>query len=354
MSDKEYCISAGVIGAILGLMFVCFLVTGCGPVPDDGCVGEYCFDDYEPCGDGVCQTDEDCPEDCAGVFCGNYICNPLWGEDEETCPTDCGWWCGDGICNGNENEHTCDHDCGRGPLCGDYICEPPLEDDETCFVDCGCGNGRCDVEQGESESNCYVDCGQCGNGFCAFHEDNIVNTEDQWSCPEDCNRRQECGDLICEFNESPETCPQDCFCRNLACDETETVESCPEDCTEECGDGVCDETADEDWLSCPRDCRECNDAERPIDCEDGTGCWPQAVNCHSDTFLCGGLTYRCNYTPHRANCCNDEFHECPEELPYYCPDTDSCGDYDAWQACPSREDGACTTVNNPCGGYDGD
>ncbi|MFH1047641.1 MAG: hypothetical protein V1738_05030 [Patescibacteria group bacterium] len=324
-------------------------LTACDDDLDDNCVNGYCFNDYEPCGDGVCQTDEDCPEDCA-IFCGNGVCDTLLGEDAGTCSEDCAVWCGDNICNGVENQYSCEHDCGPAPLCGDNICEDTRgETDQNCFEDCGCWNGRCDLELGENEHNCYQDCGRCGNGVCG-------SAEDHFSCSEDCARPIEiCGDLICEFRETVTNCPEDCGCNNFGnsstCDLEESPETCPEDCASTCGDGVCDESIGENWLYCPVDCVACHDTpDRPIDCDDGTGCWPLAVNCSSDTFLCGDLLYRCNYSDNRANCSNDVFKECPEVIPYFCRETDSCVDYDDWQACPSRETDRATAVNLPCSG----
>lgn len=91
--------------------------------------------------------------------------------------------CGDGVCDTNE---VCDEDCREGPVCGDNICEV----NEVCAEDCeeipgpvetGCGNNICD--QGEDFLNCPADCEtpECGNGKCEI-------SENYYSCSKDCTR----------------------------------------------------------------------------------------------------------------------------------------------------------------------
>lgn len=51
----------------------------------------------------------------------------------EPCPE----YCGDYVCNGNEDTWSCPSDCG---YCGDYICDPGRgEDSWSCSMDCGGG-----------------------------------------------------------------------------------------------------------------------------------------------------------------------------------------------------------------------
>lgn len=75
----------------------------------------------DACGDGSCETEETC----------------------ETCPDDCGACetdiCGDGTCDGTQGEtcDTCAADCGTCAVCGDAVCDEPVEDCEICFEDCG-------------------------------------------------------------------------------------------------------------------------------------------------------------------------------------------------------------------------
>ncbi|MBU0625192.1 hypothetical protein KKF05_02510 [Patescibacteria group bacterium] len=306
--------------ALICWLAAILLLANCDDQADD-CVGDECLEEEEPefCGDGICSDDENfnlCPDDCVAI-------------------------CGDGICNGWEHEFNCPRDCGSPPLCGDNICEYTRgEDDQNCFEDCSCWNGQCDSDRGETELTCYQDCGECGNGVCS-------GPEDQWFCPEDCPRPLECGDLICELGETAETCPDDCHCGWDTCDLDETPETCPEDCPVTCGDDVCDDSIGEDWLRCPTDCRFCNDPDYPVDCDDDSGCWPIGTNCRSRTFYCDDASYRCGWTNYRANCCEDIFHSCPENRPYFCSADDECYTLDVFETeCSSRD--SCTLLNLPC------
>lgn len=106
---------------------------------------------------GVNVTTKRCPEDCGHCKCGNGICQSDCGEDVidnlTYCPEDC--YCGDGTCQPllGESPITCKPDCPnetiiegeimRFPdyllyaLCGDGKCEG-AEDQENCCLDCGC------------------------------------------------------------------------------------------------------------------------------------------------------------------------------------------------------------------------
>jgi len=127
-----------------------------------------CMGQEQYCGDTVCdEYSEDCascPEDCGDCVCGDGACSP--GECA-SCAGDCpdGCYCGDpcevgpahdpscgscdadicaqdsyccdiewdGVCVG-ETETVCGKDCPS--YCGDYVCDPD-ENEETCPVDCG-------------------------------------------------------------------------------------------------------------------------------------------------------------------------------------------------------------------------
>ncbi|MBT4174107.1 hypothetical protein HOE07_00340, partial [archaeon] len=85
------------------------------------------------CGDGVCDSDEDCPEDCYVSVCGDGVC-----DSDEDCPTDCYVSvCGDGICDSNED---CPTDCevtvpDITGECGDGVCDKK-ENFNICPQDC--------------------------------------------------------------------------------------------------------------------------------------------------------------------------------------------------------------------------
>jgi hypothetical protein len=75
------------------------------------------------CGDGTCDTDENCstcPDDCGtcGAECGNGTCES--GEDCSTCPGDCGT-CGGGD-GGCEKDEDCAAVVGAEGVCSDGVC----------------------------------------------------------------------------------------------------------------------------------------------------------------------------------------------------------------------------------------
>jgi hypothetical protein len=121
------------------------------------------------CGDYICNNGENnstCPSDCGGgggggETCGNGYCGS--GETESNCPSDCsGGYCGNGYCESNENASNCGTDCGGSAVCGDNFCAGS-ESYATCPADCQegnnetCGNGFCG--SGEDSNNCPADCG---------------------------------------------------------------------------------------------------------------------------------------------------------------------------------------------------
>lgn len=121
---------------------------------DCGTAGGYC-------GDGVCDSFEDtgsCPSDCGSAMpCGANEFNDWTGEytcswsfcpdgceyDSVGCPYACmvaAGWCGDGMCEGSlgEDQYSCPMDCGEPPAadyCGDGMCDSG-ETMESCPSDC--------------------------------------------------------------------------------------------------------------------------------------------------------------------------------------------------------------------------
>ncbi len=101
-------------------------------------------------------------------ICGDKIC--ATGENYENCPVDCPSGSLDGYCDGIK-DGKCDLDCifqniskkdSDCPFCGNGICEKD-ENTLNCPEDCSlCGNKIC--ERGENQSNCCLDCG-CPFGY---------------------------------------------------------------------------------------------------------------------------------------------------------------------------------------------
>ena len=142
---------------------------------------------------------------------------------------------------------------------------------------------------------------ECGNGIC--EED-----ESKCNCPEDCPE-DVCGDGCCTGVEDCETCPIDCppICGDGVCECGEDCNSCLPDCPPTCGDGVCD--PGEDPCSCEADCgvppsseTSCDDGvdedcDGAADCSDPTGecdadpacdCLGKREICADDSECCSG------------------------------------------------------------------
>jgi len=118
-----------------------------GVVVDDG---DEVADGEFDCGDGYCDeiAGEDvdtCPEDCVeedyipdDEICQvNGICETDYGENKDNCADDC--YCGDGECDDVEDlEGSCPDDCefvAGEEFCGDGVCEGS-EDESNCPDDC--------------------------------------------------------------------------------------------------------------------------------------------------------------------------------------------------------------------------
>ena len=151
--------------------------------------------------------------------------------------------------------------------CGNGICEPPEENVFNCFQDCGyihyCGDGICDPD--EDYITCPEDCDPihyCGNGIC--------DPDETWeTCPEDCSKPHYCGDGHCDEDEDIFTCPEDCGypecypgdIQNVTCDT-----GLPGICSSgyryrECIDGYWS-----DWSTCKA---LINPGDYPEDCDNG-------------------------------------------------------------------------------------
>lgn len=143
------------------------------------------------CGDGSCNGSETlntCPADCSGTqnpVCGDHVCNGT--ETLNSCPGDCGGAqanCGDAVCNNGETSTSCPVDCPPAATCGDAVCGAGEE--TSCPSDCtastGCGDLVCDVAGGECESldfNCLLDCffdDQCGSAAAATCDHDVCTT----------------------------------------------------------------------------------------------------------------------------------------------------------------------------------
>ena len=315
---------------------------------DDGCGGECgdceehysCSDGecvYVPwCGDNECTGDESCescPTDC-GICCGDGVCSDGYGEDCSTCPADCACTgCGETCAAGNCVFTACD-----GVECGDDGCGGSCG---TCSV-CGetCVNGSCEftacVGKDCGDDGCGGSCGTCEEhylceqGTCVYQPwcgDNACDPDEFcWNCPSDCGSC--CGNGLCEpeYQETCQTCVFDCACG----------------CGEECQQGTCIYTAC-DALECGDDgCGgNCGTCEEHYSCADGKCVY---VPWCGDEDCNGNET--CNTCPLDCGiCCGDG--EC---TPEYNEDCSSC-QIDCGCACGEEcQDGTC--VFTACDGLE--
>jgi|GEM_PF-2224223 len=132
-------------------------------------------------------------------------------------------------------------------------------------------------------------------------------------------------------------------CGDGICSDQESYEgSCPSDCPiDVCGDGICQSG---EAASCPDDCQTstCTNPSYPVDCMDGTGCWPSSVDCSLTAYPCGAQYWRCNDASGTMSCCGGTPVFCPGTHPYYCPADGLC-----YQS-PPNCGGSCTILSASC------
>ncbi len=184
--------------------------TACQPK----CDGKQCGEDGcgGTCGD--CEPHYECSEGtCKYVpWCGDGSCDT--GEDCVICPADCGCTaCGDGKCNGEENCSSCGLDCG--------VCQNP----SCCIAHFGKGCGNASVQ----DCVCFMDqfcCDKQWDEVCAKESDLCG------SCGGDCciaNGSVGCADHTIEIC----VCAMDVFCCNVIWDTTcasEAIKYCAAKC----------------------------------------------------------------------------------------------------------------------------
>lgn len=261
-------------------------------------------------------------------------------------------WCGDGLCDWNEDANSCPFDCTqtKNPMtcvnlnCGKAIQKCAMAPGCSKFLDCanGCPDNACILKCSESVPisgamltvlQCGADTGcisltptSCGNGKCEDGE--------QDTCPEDCYTGPMCGNGMCEYYETAATCPADCGVSDpMACASL----NCPKDWEICKSQPVCGKV-----LECASQCQGSMDCIQMCAVEVGpeglqqfmplAQC-AQAAGCVNGGTVCGdGL------------CDAGEEYSCPSD----CPATDACGDgtcgpNESHDTCPSD----CGPPGNP-------
>jgi hypothetical protein len=318
--------------------------------------------------DGSCAASlADCPGSCEDT--GDFVDD--CSGDGDCCPLS---WIGDGYADCEDQQYGCDLTCYDNdggdcvdPFCGDGSCNGG-ETEADCPEDC---------TSSESCSACELDWSAYGSECCDSAWDEFgINCADLeanygWDCA-GCNcpgdAPPECGDGLCNGDETYETCPQDCLAPG-ECAEDEVIDCsgdgdcCPaawigdgfEDCEDQafgcdltcydndggdcvdpfCGDGTCD--PDEDYISCPDDCNapgECAAGE-VADCDGTDECW-------TETWIGDGF---CDGTAQDWGadlCCYDnDGGDCTEAE---CAPETSCED-EGLVTCP---DGSCAASADDC------
>ena len=257
----------------------------------DPCPGQSCDEVSDVCvpldcdNDGTCESGEDCnncPNDCISgggtPGCGNGVCEPGIGEDCLSCPADCNgkqigatkrqFCCGDGAGTNpvDCSDSRCSEEtfaCGDSPppyCCGDGTCEG-AEDEINCAVDCGCTTpADCD-----DFDECTVD--DCVAGVCQN-----TPVADDTPCA---------GGLCCGGACTAPACSGDAECNDAeAC----TTDSCVNADT-------CSAFCDNTWPACgPADgcCGPGCDASDP-DCDT---CLVKGEPCTLDSECCSNWCHR--------------------------------------------------------------
>lgn len=305
-----------------------FCVLGCKV---EGCVPACFADAGVDMTSGPAEALSTCIEEasCVQLYetCGNGTCDK--GEDEDSCPKDCGTappvTCPDGICQAGEPA-TCPEDCVEPPppatcqgQCGEPFsdggcgCDSGCWDFDDCCDDwldlCGpkCGDGECDTP--ESIATCPQDCAGLGDSFgCVVASCDTGGCElvpgclDAVSCLLACfdpSNSKACTTSCVEDQPLPAqsllweiaTCASesDCIqapvCGNGECQPGETLENCAADCAipaeESCLD-KCGNFKPDAPCQCDNECLQFGDCCEDYEALCGEGPPDPTIECLQD------------------------------------------------------------------------
>lgn len=245
-------------------MIVDTCARGCPPPCEEQCQAAFgqsyypCFGTtpFEPgCFTSALEDDASCRYDCCVERCPSCV---------ETCELAPVPVCGDGVCEGREQEYctadctqACIHECDRVAMEAEYRCydapdgEWDWERIEACLN-----------EVWMSHDTCVRGCARCGDGFCSPGEEESCERDCPHVCQWRCDTAERAGIEMCRTAEPVEA---SCFeavyaegavCRQACCDAS-GVEWCWVEPPPVCGDHHCDwrETSYCE-LDCPQICHE--------------------------------------------------------------------------------------------------
>ena len=195
------------------------------------------------CDPRECFYDSDCG---SGGSCNFGCCESGGG----------GFYCGDGSCNGSENNGNCSEDCAAPPP-------------ETCAPRCGTWPNCEDCSPPPSEPCSSFDCDSPGFS-CSQDGGACTGTKPNCSCT---YPQVVCGDGQCQPSESNSNCPADC--------PVDPPPLCEHDCTNFCGGrlNACGEVCNN---PCPTPIGSCPVAPGP----EGTACGYPPAGCKNGDDLC--------------------------------------------------------------------
>jgi hypothetical protein len=268
----------------------------CDPPCGDGemCVGGECIVCVSDCDGKSCGSDGcggDCGECPDGSICQDNLCATVGCEELaeagcggcacETCVCEMDAFCCDTLWD-NICADACLDSCGGcpapDPFCGDLVCNGE-EDCDTCTKDCGCADGQ--VCDGGTCVDCVPSCDglDCGDNGCGG------------SCG-DCAEEEECVDGLCLGPCDPDCTDKVCGddgC-NGSCGDCADGEGCVDGACEIvllCGNGVID-----DGEECETD-DDCGDTAVCEECVCVIGCTPDCEGKECGDDGCNGACGEC-------------------------------------------------------------
>ena len=325
---------------------------------DRGCSGLSCFDNtyteevkVQDCNDGnACTSDS-----CSG---GSCVYTPITSctSGDGCCPSgcnsindnDCSVNCGNGICESGENCGNClaDCSCPSGEICCSGSCTTP-----PCSLNSDCNDyNSCTTDICNSAGTCSASCSNTQIVSC-------INNDG--CCPSGCNSINDndcsvnCGNGICESGENCGNCLVDCPCPSgeICCSGSCTTPPCSlnSDCndynsctTDICNSaGTCSASCSNTQIvscinndgCCPSGCNSINDNDCSVNC--GNGICESGENCGNCLVDCP--------CPSGEICCSGSCTTPPCSLNSDCNDYNSC----TTDICNSAGTCSASCSNNP-------